>query len=102
VKARSTGCLPLVEGGHSDDDIWCRKPTRPIRIVQRHGHAFSLVSNAQAGGLGSLRCDFAIESPYAVAPGLAATVSYQDLSAQLSAGTGMLSARVAKSTATSA
>jgi hypothetical protein len=29
-------------------------------------------------------------------------VSYQDLSAQLSAGTGMLSARVAKSTATSA
>jgi hypothetical protein len=64
--------------------------------------AFSLVPNSQAGGLGSLRCDFAIESHYAVAPGLAATVSYQDLSARLSAGTGMLSARVAKSTATSA
>jgi hypothetical protein len=84
--------LPAADSRHSS----------PSRIVLRHGHAFSLVSNAQAGGLGSLRCDFAIESHYAVAPGLAGTVSYQDLSARLSAGTGMLSARVTKSTATSA
>ena len=37
---------------------------------------------------------------YAAAPGLAATVSYQYLSARLSEGTAMLSARVAKSTVT--
>jgi hypothetical protein len=37
---------------------------------------------------------------YAVAPGLAATASYQRLNAPLSAGIGMLSARVAKSTVT--
>ena len=39
-----------------------------------------------------------IESYYAVAPGPGATMSYQYLSARLSAGTGMLSARVGKST----
>ena len=52
----------------------------------------------QARGIGFAPVDLLI--CYAVAPGLAATVSYQCLSARLSEGTGMLSARVAKSTVT--
>ena len=87
VKARSSGCLLLVEGGYSDDGIWCRKPTRPIKIpccvmvtcVQPRvfRHRIPLHGCARS-------CRDAV---------------VRGLSARLSAGTGMLSARVAKSTA---
>jgi hypothetical protein len=56
-----------------------------------------------ASSTGALFCSDAvslIEASYAVAPGLAATASYQRLSAVLSPGMGISSARVAKSTVT--